>query len=139
LIFLLNANYQDDADGEVFIGGETINGSGKIDILVRHKGRNAFIGERKFWEGPKKFIDAIDQLLGYVVWRDTKAALILFITRKDPIAVIHKADICLCEHGQSRSASKPANPLQRRDYVLASPADTDRLISLALIPVVIPQ
>jgi hypothetical protein len=58
--------------------GETFNFEGKTDILIRADGRNIFIAECKFWEGPKGFNDAIDQLLGYTTWRDTKTALLIF-------------------------------------------------------------
>jgi hypothetical protein len=74
-LMLLNANCE-GTGGEVFVGGETENGAGKTDILVRHQGLNAFIGECKFWDGPSKFGEAIEQLLSYTVWRDTKAAII---------------------------------------------------------------
>jgi hypothetical protein len=36
---------------DLFVGGETVNGKGKTDILVRHHGQTAFIGECKFWDG----------------------------------------------------------------------------------------
>lgn len=58
--------------------GETFNVSGKTDILLREKGRNVFIAECKFWKGPKVFHEAIDQLLGYTAWRDTKTAILVF-------------------------------------------------------------
>jgi hypothetical protein len=57
---------------------ETFNVSGKTDILLREKGRNVFIAECKFWKGPKVFREAIDQLLGYTSWRDTKTAILVF-------------------------------------------------------------
>lgn len=79
LLVLLNGAYDDGAGSELFIGGEVLNGKGKTDILVRHRDRNVFIGECKFWTGASAFTKAIDQLLGYTVWRDTKAALVLFI------------------------------------------------------------
>ena len=68
----LNGHYEGDATGETF------NAQGKTDILVRADGRNVFIAECKFWEGPKALKTAIDQILGYLTWRDTKAALLLF-------------------------------------------------------------
>jgi hypothetical protein len=55
--------------------GETFNGSGKTDILVSDQGRNIFIAECKIWHGPKSVGEALDQLLSYLTWRDTKAAL----------------------------------------------------------------
>jgi len=53
------------------------------DILIRSEGKNIFIAECKFWFGPKKLIETIDQLLGYSSWRDTKVAIIVFNRNKD--------------------------------------------------------
>jgi len=47
---------------------------GKTDILTRVEDRNAFIAECKFWMGEKAFLAALDQLLSYLSWRDTKTA-----------------------------------------------------------------
>lgn len=58
--------------------GETFNVSGKTDILLRHKDRNVFIAECKFWKGPGRYCQTIDQLLGYTAWRDTKTAILIF-------------------------------------------------------------
>jgi hypothetical protein len=40
--------------------------------------RNVFIAECKFWKGPKAFGEAIDQLLGFTTWRDSKTAILVF-------------------------------------------------------------
>jgi len=58
--------------------GETFNVVGKTDILLRTNGRNVFIAECKFWKGPKHYREAIDQLLSYTAWRDTKTAVLVF-------------------------------------------------------------
>lgn len=68
----LNGQYEGDATGETF------NFEGKTDILIRRDGRNTFIAECKFWDGPAKLTKTIDQLLSYTSWRDTKTALFLF-------------------------------------------------------------
>ncbi len=68
----LNGHYQGQATGETF------NYEGKTDILIRSEGRNIFIAECKFWSGPKKLSETIDQLLGYSSWRDTKTAVVVF-------------------------------------------------------------
>ncbi len=68
----LNAVYEGGATGETF------NKSGKTDILISEDGRNAFIGECKIWRGQKALSESIDQLLGYLTWRDCKTALIVF-------------------------------------------------------------
>lgn len=139
LLFLLNANYEAPDGSAVFVGGETVNGKGKTDILVRHQDRNAFIGECKFWNGPRKFDEAIAQLLDYTVWRDAKAAIILFITRRNATAAITSAGGRLAGHAHCRQAKVPADPSMRRDYVFVSPHDDQRTISLALLPVVVPK
>lgn len=132
ILFVLNANYRGAVAGEVF------NGKGKTDILLRWDDANAFIGECKFWKGPKAFHDAIDQMLGYVTWRDTKAALIVFIRGGKPDEIMKKAQQTMCEHSSYKSEMLSSNPT-RADYVLSSKHDDERLISVALIGVVIPE
>jgi hypothetical protein len=61
---------------------EAFNGRGKTDILVRHDSQNLFIGECKVWSGPEDFARAIEQLLGYATYHDTKLALIVFVPGK---------------------------------------------------------
>lgn len=68
----LNTHYEGNARGEAF------NKSGKTDILISDNGKNAFIGECKIWRGGKGFCEAVDQLLGYLTWRDCKTALVVF-------------------------------------------------------------
>jgi hypothetical protein len=137
LMFNLSTNYEAPDGSELFIGGEVENGDGKTDILVRHQNRNVFIAECKFWLGPRKFDKAIEQLLSYTTWRDTKAAIILFITNKNATAAIDSAGGRLTAHAARKEASVSAEPYERRDYRLTSPDDNQRVISLALLPVII--
>lgn len=136
-MFNLSTNYEAPDGSELFIGGEVENGNGKTDILVRHQNRNVFIAECKFWLGPKKFDKAIEQLLGYTTWRDTKAAIILFIRNKNAIAAIEGAGARLIAHTACKEAPVSAEPYERRDYRFTHPDDNQRVISLALLPVVI--
>lgn len=73
----LNGHYEGQATGETF------NYQGKTDILIRSGDRNIFIAECKFWNGSAKLTETIDQLLGYLSWRDSKAAILLFNRNKD--------------------------------------------------------
>ncbi len=68
----LNGHYRGDATGEAF------RRTGKTDIRIESDDRAAFIAECKIWRGPKELLGAVDQLLGYLTWRDCKTALILF-------------------------------------------------------------
>jgi len=106
--------------------------------LLPWNNRNAFIGECKFWRGPKSCTKAIDQLLSYLAWQDTKAALILFIKEAEPSAVIEKADTCFRQHSLFKSAKQSEDPTRRRDYVMVSEGDAQTFIRVALLPVVIP-
>jgi hypothetical protein len=77
---------------------ETFNRSGKTDILIRVKDRNIFIAECKFWDGPKSLTAAVDQVLSYLSWRDTKVALIVFNRRKDVSAVLAAIPETVSQH-----------------------------------------
>jgi hypothetical protein len=72
LLAHLNGHYQGAAAGEAF------RRSGKTDIRIEDQNRAAFVAECKVWRGAKEFTSAIDQLLGYLTWRDCKAALVVF-------------------------------------------------------------
>jgi hypothetical protein len=82
----LNAQYEGRATGETF------NSTGKTDILIQAEDGglrgHIFVAECKFWHGPKTLSDAIDQLLGYITWRDTKTAIIVFNRNKDFSAML---------------------------------------------------
>ena len=137
LMFNLSTNYEAPDGSELFIGGEVENASGKTDILVRYQNRNVFIAECKFWHGPRKFDSAIDQLISYTTWRDTKAAIILFITSKNATAAIDSAGSRLSAYSACGEAPASAEPYERRDYRFICSDDSRRIISLALLPVVI--
>lgn len=131
ILIVLNANYEGAVRGEVF------NGAGKTDLLLNWEGDNAFIGECKVWTGPAKFRAAIGQLLGYVTWRDTKAALVIFIKKGTPFAVLASARAEIENHASFVSV-KGAGSETRFDYILQSPSDPERHVDVALIGVVIP-
>ncbi|MEK5232055.1 hypothetical protein MHB42_09795 [Lysinibacillus sp. FSL K6-0232] len=78
--------------------GETFNKSGKTDILLRYDGGNVFVGECKFWTGAKGFLKTIDQLLGYLTWRDSKTSVIMFVRNKDFTSVIQTAKESILTH-----------------------------------------
>jgi len=62
---------------------EAINKKGKTDILIRSENENVFIGECKCWHGKEDYFEAIKQLLGYLTWRDSQTALIVFVGNKN--------------------------------------------------------
>jgi hypothetical protein len=78
------------------VTGETFNKGGKTDILVKYKDNtNLFVAECKFWKGEAVFNDTINQLFDrYLTWRDSKVAIIFFVTNKEfskVLATIHES------------------------------------------------
>ena len=104
LLVALNSQFEGQAGGEVF------NGAGKTDILLRVDDRNVFIAECKIWRGAKSIHKAVDQLLSYLVWRDTKAALIIFIETKAATDAIQKAAQVVTDHPRCVRALAPVEP-----------------------------
>ncbi|MBF2707803.1 hypothetical protein [Flavobacterium soyangense] len=80
------------------VSGETFNKTGKTDIQLRHDSSVIFIAECKFWSGEKNYLSTIDQLLGYLTWRDTKSSVILFVNQKDITAIIKKVETETSKH-----------------------------------------
>ena len=119
----LNGHYEGTATGETF------NVAGKTDILIRVDNRNIFIAECKFWRGPKSFNDAIDQLLGYLSWRDSKCALLVFNQTKDSSAVRQKMHEVMASRPEHRKtlAHDPAGDSR---YIIVKPSEPGREIQI---------
>lgn len=92
ILMLLEPNFVGSATGETF------NSDGKTDILLRYEGNNVFIAECKFWTGKKGFLETITQLLGYLTWRDSKSAVIIFVKNKDISTVLETVKNVIVEH-----------------------------------------
>ena len=89
----LNGHYKGDATGETF------RRSGKTDIRIEDEKRAAFVAECKVWRGAKELHDAVDQLLGYLTWRDCKAAIIIFNKHNAKFTeLLEKVPEALCSH-----------------------------------------
>jgi hypothetical protein len=136
LIFL-NAHFE----GQVT--GETFNFGGKVDILIREKNKNAFIAECKFWDGEKEFLATIDQLLGYLSWRDTKTAVLIFNRKKDFSAVLEKIKSCAPTHKNYKKIftikSKKLSEPTIFPFVFKQPNDVDRETYLTIMAFDIPS
>jgi hypothetical protein len=128
LLVLLNAQFEGAAAGEVF------NAAGKTDILIRAGDRNVFIAECKIWKGPKTIRDALAQLLSYPTWRDTKAALLLFIRSGEPTTIIGKAITEIEGHLSYKRTPGTGENGERYDFVLHANGDANREIRLAFLP-----
>ena len=126
LILNLEPRFQIDTTGETF------NKSGKTDILMRYQGKNVFVAECKFWKGQKKHLEAIDQILSYLTWRDSKAAIVYFISTKEMAAPLKAIENSTPSHPCFITAKG------KRDeswflYELHLPGDHSRPLQLAIL------
>ena len=99
LLAALNATYKGDATGETF------RNRGKTDICIERDNRAAFVAECKMWTGQKEVGKAIDQLDGYLTWRDCKTALIYFVRRKDFLKTLESAEAALRAYDSMRNVT----------------------------------
>lgn len=128
----LNGHYEGQATGETF------NYEGKTDILIRQDGKNIFIGECKFWGGPKKLTETIDQLLGYSSWRDTKVAVLVFNRNKDLSKVLDAAQKTAVDHPNCKKLVGKQSETSFR-YIFSHRDDANREMTLTLMIFDIPQ
>ena len=117
--------------------GETFNSQGKTDILIREKDENVFIAECKFWSGQARLYGVIDQLLGYVTWRDTKTALIVFSKNKNFTGVLKSIAECVPNHPNCKRVGKQSRETQFR-YVFGQQSDENRDFHLTVLVFHIP-
>lgn len=82
--------------------GETFNNIGRTDICLKYApdGSNLFIAECKFWTGHKDFLATISQLLGYLTWRDSKVAVMMFVRNNDMSAVLNNIRVEVRNHSE---------------------------------------
>ena len=118
----LNCQYEGRATGETF------RNKGKTDISIEEKNRAAFVAECKIWKGRKNFTAAIEQLLGYLTWRDSKTALLIFSRNKNFKEVLQAAKEALSEDDRCISLKEPRENEFDCKYVFeGKPGDTTRI------------
>lgn len=126
----LNGQYEGQATGETF------NFEGKTDILIRVEGRNIFIAECKFWDGPESLIHAIGQLVRYASWRDTKTAILIFNRKKNLSSLLSKIPDTVKAHPSYLRTVSVAETRFR--FVLHHRDDPDRELILTTLVFEIP-
>jgi hypothetical protein len=131
LVAGLNSVFEGAAAGEVF------NGAGKTDILIRQDRVNVFIGECKIWDGEPSMEEALDQLFGYAVWRDTKTAVLLFVRNKDVSAVIEKA-VNVIRRRENFVSEAPETPASQYNFFMHPTGDPQQKIRMAFMPFALP-
>lgn len=128
----LNGHYEGSATGETF------NFQGKTDILIRADGRNVFVAECKFWGGPKSLEAAIDQILRYLTWRDTKASVLVFCKSADFTKTLSSIWTAVPEHANFKRELNRISDTHVR-YLFRQKHDTDRELYLAVQAFFVPK
>jgi hypothetical protein len=118
--------------------GETFNFIGKTDILIRVEGKNIFIAECKFWGGEKAYLETIDQLLGYLSWRDTKAAVIVFNRNKGFSAVLKTMLEATEKHAHKKRGPVKQSETRYR-YIFGNATDHNREVILTVLAFDVPK
>ncbi len=129
-LFILETRYE-----SITATGETFNKKGKTDIILKYSedNSNVFVAELKFWKGANEFNKAINQLFDrYLTWRDSKVALIFFVTNKDFTKIIQTADKESEKHEYfvSRNGKNGESSLS---YKFRLPNDKDKEVFMELI------
>lgn len=128
----LNGQYEGQATGETF------NFSGKTDILIRVDGKNIFIAECKIWKGPKALLETIDQILGHISWRDTKAAILLFNRNKNFSGVLETIPQVVEQHPCFKCKITTERETIFR-YLFHQPDDPSRELHLTVLAFDVPR
>lgn len=128
----LNSQYEGSATGETF------NFQGKTDILIKEDGKNIFIGECKFWKGEKAYLETLDQLLGYLSWRDTKASVLIFNRNKDFSSVLEKLQEATPKHPHCKKLVKQRSETSWT-YLFSQPEDPNREMTVTVQAYNVPE
>lgn len=126
----LNSQYEGKASAETF------NYEGKTDILIRSGDKNIFIAECKFWGGQKMLTETIDQILGYLTWRDSKAAILIFNRNKDFSKVLDTIPSTVQAHPNCKTQESQSRTRFR--YTFRHKNDAAKLLHLTVIAYDIP-
>lgn len=128
----LNGLYEGQATGETF------NFQGKTDVMIRVDGRNIFIAECKYWRGEKGYLETIDQILSYLSWRDTKAAIVIFNRNKGFTEVLAKIQGATKAHLLWKAGPVVQGETRFR-YVFGQKDDPAREVTLTVLAFDVPN
>lgn len=129
-LFVLETRY----DG-ITATGETFNRGGKTDIILKYAkdASNLFVAECKFWHGSSEFHKAVSQLFDrYLTWRDSKAALLMFVTNIDFTSVLNiiKTDIKTHPYFTKEVGNRGETSYS---YIFRLPQDKDKTVFFEIL------
>ncbi|MEN9702142.1 MAG: hypothetical protein RIR55_1484 [Bacteroidota bacterium] len=86
--------------------GETFNNNGKTDIYLNIDKGNILVAECKFYGGKKLYHETIDQLLGYLTWRQNYGIMITFSKNSSFTKVVENAEGIIRSHSSFNKGFK---------------------------------
>jgi hypothetical protein len=86
--------------------GETFANRGKTDIYLNIDKGNVLTAECKLWSGKALYLKTIDQLLGYLTWRQNFGIMITFVKQKNLSKLLQDVPACIKEHASYRSGCR---------------------------------
>lgn len=119
-------------------GGETFNKIGKTDISLRYDSSVVFVAECKYWKGEKVFLKTIDQLLGYLTWRNSKVAVINFVQNAEFTDVLDKVKLSITTHPNFLKELRQSDETWF-NYKFHLTGDRNRELDLAVISFHLPK
>jgi hypothetical protein len=109
--------------------GETFSHKGKTDIYLRIDKGNILIFEFKFWGGQKLYQATIDQLLGYLTWRENFGIVISFVQQKDFSKILSSAPAVVQTHQSYKHSFKQIEK-HHAFSIHTLPSDTDKSVEI---------
>lgn len=94
ILAALNGIFEGNATGETFVK------KGKTDIHLKIEKGEILIFECKIWGGEKLCLETIDQLTGYVTWRQNYGILIMFCKNRDFSKILAQVPDIIPKHSQ---------------------------------------
>lgn len=97
--------------------GETFSKEGKTDIYLVLDEGGIFVAECKFWSGAKAYSETIDQLFGYLTWRETYGTIVVFSKNQSLTAVIESAKEAALNHNSCLSRKDDMQTLSSTHFI----------------------
>ncbi|MDB5124845.1 MAG: hypothetical protein JWP94_2974 [Mucilaginibacter sp.] len=103
ILSALNGAFKGDATGETFVK------KGKTDIHLKIQKGEILIFECKNWGGEKIYTGTIDQLIGYVTWRQNYGVIIMFCKNRDFTKILTQIPQVIQSHAGYKNGYKKLN------------------------------
>lgn len=124
LVGMMNANYPGATTGETF------SKLGRTDISLRVDCGHVLVCECKFWSGAKAYGGALEQLFGYLTWRQNYGVLIHFCKLKNMTKAVSEAKKAISEHPTFTAGTLHDHSDTRLTSRHVHPQDADKSVEI---------